>query len=84
MAVGQRITIEAKGGTSNPTLKEYLCEGAEVSEADVLAGQFNAVLTKSFVRQITENSKFTLSTKVSFDGGETYLSFRLLELTRVA
>jgi hypothetical protein len=84
MAVGQRITIEAKGGTSNPTLKEYLCEGAEVSEADVLAGQFNAILTKSFVRQITENSKFTLSTKVSFDGGETYLSFRLLELTRVA
>lgn len=83
MAAGQRVTIEAKGGTSNPTLQEFLCEQAEVQEADVSAGKFNAVLTKSFLQKLTLNSKFTLSTKVSFDGGETYLSFRLLELTLV-
>lgn len=83
MAEGQRVTIEAKGGTSDPTLKEYLCESAEVEEADVSAGQFNAVLTKSFLQKLTLKSKFTVSTKVSFDGGETYLSFRLLELTLV-
>lgn len=84
MAEGQRVTIEAKGGTSNPTLQEFLCEEAEVQGADVSAGQFNALLTKGFLQQLTLNSKFTLTTKVSFDGGETYLSFRMLELTLVA
>lgn len=83
MAAGQRVTIEAEGGTSNPTLKEYLCEGAEVSVADVVAGKFNAVLTKSFLRKIRVNSQFRLTTKVSFDGGGTYLPFSSLSLELV-
>ena len=83
MAAGQRVTIQAKGGPSNPEEKTYLCEEAEVQSSDVEAGHFGVVLSKLFLMSLTLNTMFTISTEVSFDKGETYLPFRRLELKLV-
>ncbi|MFN1266685.1 MULTISPECIES: hypothetical protein [Pseudomonas] len=80
MAAGQRVTIQAKGGTSEPDVQEYLCREVEVHEGDVSIGRFSALLSKEFLTQLTPNTTFTISTQVSFDKGETYLPFRLLTL----
>ena len=81
MAAGQRVTIQAKGGPSEPHIQEYLCQEVEVHEDDVGAGRFSAVLSRDFLTQVTLNSTFTISTQVSFDEGDTYLPFRVLTLT---
>lgn len=82
MAAGQRVTLLASGvSPAGAQVLETLLENLEVRSANE---RVDARLAKTFLQKLRLSSSFTVTAKLSFDGGESWTHQRALNLTLVA
>lgn len=81
MAAGQLLSIEATGvNPSNQPVSLVVRNAQPVTPEEVEAGEINARLIRMFLTSLQMGQSFTLTAKVSFDGGDTWYPFQDLHL----
>lgn len=81
MAVGQLLSIEASGvDAGGQPVNLMVRNAAPVTAAEVAAEQIEARLVRMFLESLQMGQNFTLTARVSFDGGGSYYPFKDLNL----
>lgn len=75
------ITVSGKNA-QNQTVSQIVLNQHRVQQAEVTAG-VRVTLPKAFMLSLVANQKFTVETKVSFDGGERWTTFQHLTPTLI-
>ncbi len=85
IAAGQLVTIRASGliGSGAPIFFDVRNHERPVTDQEAINGIDNEKLSKNFLRQLKLNSIFRLSATVSFDGGESPVSFPWVDNLRL-
>lgn len=84
---GQRVKIEVEGLLSDGGSETFpLRTGSNevVTEAENNAGEVRATLPRDFLVRLKLDQRFNVKVKTSFDGGNTYKSFPLIEPQLIA
>lgn len=82
MAAGQRVTLLVSGvSPGGGVVAETLLENHEVRSANE---RVDTRLAKSYLQRLQLSSSFTVTAKLSYDGGESWAHERSLNLTLVA
>lgn len=77
----QKVTIEVSGVLpGSGEVKETLLDGYEVKASDLTAG-IKTRLGKAFLQRLVVPSSFTITSKLSFDGGESWRMTRSINLS---
>jgi len=77
MAQGQLLTMEVSGTDTNGNQTNRVVRNAEpVSAFEFTNNKALGKVPKAFLQSLKLNERFTLSARVSFDGGDTFVSFK--------
>lgn len=85
MAEGQLLTIEASGlaAVGGSALKELVRAAVPVTREEFTSKLVTERLSLDFLKRLKLDWEFTLTAKVSFDGGESYKGFQSQYITLI-